>query len=449
MDSIGIPYYAAEDSQPEGRHRATIPPAAECAEPPAAASAPDCWRVAVERYCNGLASPLTVCRRPHPMADDAPPRAQLDTGLSHDERQFSDGTTKPPQRRRRQVYRGPPRLHTAERAEIRREPQQSAEDTAAHKREARRLEEARGRELATAGAMRLGPEERQMRQLANLIDVLRQAMAHRSRKLYGKTVRDWKGVFAVIDRDGNGSVTQAEFKAAMRRLGLGLSDQQVEDLMLLLDPDGSGAIEFRELQHVLAMSRGVASGAPAGTFGTPRAADANTHGLLQHVAQRARVDGARTTVQGGVQIEHDIGHERQYATTRRQAGQQAWTDDATDEKMVLVAEYQSETARQHNSLDNSSVTALGAQIAEEEIDLQRRVAQLEQDRRQLEDRKTQQQLRTVERNLRSHATTELRMFEGTAKTELERQIDGLNVERAEKLDAIVNFQNDLREKVCT
>jgi hypothetical protein len=145
-----------------------------------------------------------------------------------------------PQRRRKQIERGAPRLHTAERAESRttREPPPStAEPDAGARREARRQEEARGRELAGAGAMRLTAEERQMRQLANLIDVLRQAMAHRNRKLYGKTVRDWAGVFKLIDRDGSGSVSQAEFKAAMRRMGLGLSDHQVEEVMLLLDPD--------------------------------------------------------------------------------------------------------------------------------------------------------------------------------------------------------------------
>jgi hypothetical protein len=281
-----------------------------------------------------------------------------------------------------------------------------------------------------------------MRQLANLIDVLRQAMAHRSRKLYGKTVRDWKGVFALIDRNGTGSVTQAEFKGAMRRMGLGLSDQQVAELMLVLDPDGTGGIEFHELQRVLAMNWGVSGGAPAGAFGTPRAADANTGAF----AQSARIRNGSTAQGESVAHERGGGPEQQY---RRPGVKHAWAACETDEKMVVVAQYQSETAgvRQHESLDESSVTALGAQIAEEEMALQRRVAQLEHDRKQLEDRKIQQQLRKVERNLRSHATTELRSFEGTVKTELDRQIGALDAERAEKLAAIVNFQNDLREKV--
>ena len=380
---------------------------------------------------------------------------QLDSGRSYeDPRVAADGDGKP-QRRRRQIQRGPPRLHTAERAESRRGPQPDAEETAARRREARRQEEARGRELAGAGAMRLTPEERQMRQLANLIDVLRQAMAHRNRKLYGKTVRDWKGVFALIDRDGKGSVTQAEFKGAMNRMGLGLSDQQVGELMLLLDPDGSGEIEFHELQRVLAMNWGASGGAPAGTFGTPRAADAKAF-------DRARADVAsmlETMEEGDEAQEQQDGAElqpRQYATTRRAAGQHAWSDGGatTDgEKMVVVAQYQREGgggpggAQQRQGLEESSVTVLGAQIAEEEMALQRRVAELERDRRQLEDRKSQQQLRRVERNLRSHATTELRAFEGTVKTELDGQIDALNGERAEKLSAVVNFQNDLREKV--
>ena len=141
--------------------------------------------------------------------------------------------------------------------------------------------------------------------------------------------------------------------------------------------------------------------------------------------------------------------EGQYQQYRRPGAKQAWADSEAEEKMVVIAQYKSETAgvRQHESLDESSVTALGAQIAEEEMALQRRVAQLEHDRKQLEDRKIQQQLRKVERNLRSHATTELRSFEGTVKSELDRQIGALNAERTEKLAAIGNFQNDLREKV--
>ena len=374
--------------------------------------------------------------------------AQLDPGtLCEEPAQFVDGGAKQQQqeqqhRPRRQVHRGPPRLYTAERAENRRDPQQAAEDTAARKREARRQEEARGRELAGAGAMRLGPEERQMRQLANLIDVLRQAMAHRSRKLYGKTVRDWKGVFALIDRNGTGSVTQAEFTSAMRRMGLGLSDQQVEEIMLVLDPDGTGGVEFHELQRVLAMNWAGSRGAPAGAFGTPRVVDAKNGGQAQRQAPR----GARAMEGDFVADEEDGGRQRQHGGPS--AGRQAWAASETDEKMVVVARYQHETGlRQHESLDESSVTALGAEIAEEEMALQLRVAQLERDRKQLEDRKIQQQLRKVERSLRSHATTELRTFESTVKTELESQIGALNAERAEKLAAIVNFQNDLREKV--
>lgn len=137
----------------------------------------------------------------------------------------------------------------------------------------------------------------------------------------------------------------------------------------------------------------------------------------------------------------------------------------------MVAQYQRDGA-ERASLDETNVTQLGAAIAEEEVVLQRRVAELERDRRQLAERKAGQQLRRVERSLRSHATTELRSFESTVKSELDGQIDALNVrpisyvfhrilpcfgglilvqfwkvERTEKLLAVTNFQNDLREKV--
>ena len=180
------------------------------------------------------------------------------------------GTQQPKRRaRRRVVERGAPRLRTAERAQSPRgQAQPSPEpDAAAKRREQRKAQAERGRELSGAGTMRLTREERQMRQLANLIDVLRQAMAYGHRKLYGKTVRDWAGVFKIIDRDGSGGVSRDEFKKAMKRMGLGLSEGQVEELMLLLDPDGSGDIEFVELQRALAMNWGASSGAPAGAFG--------------------------------------------------------------------------------------------------------------------------------------------------------------------------------------
>ena len=116
--------------------------------------------------------------------------------------------------------------------------------------------------------------------------------------------------------------------------------------------------------------------------------------------------------------------------------------------MVVVAQYQRDRGgAERASLDETNVTQLGAAIAEEEVALQQRVAELERDRRQLAERKAAQQLRRVERSLRSHATTELQSFEGTVKSELDGQIDALNAERAEKLLAVTNFQNDLREKV--
>lgn len=240
-----------------------------------------------------------------------------------------------PQRRRKQVERGAPRLHTAERAESRtREPPQPEPDAGA-RREARRAEEARGRELAGAGKMRLTAEERQMRQLANLIDVLRQAMAHGNRKLYGKTVRDWAGVFKLIDRDGSGSVSKAEFKTAMRRMGLGLSDLQVEELMLLLDPEGSGEIQFQELQRVLAINWGASSGAPAGAFGTPRAADGSQRKQMsqRQAADRARADVANmmhTLEEEAEECDEEGDDDEQYADTRRGGG---WGADE-GEKMV-------------------------------------------------------------------------------------------------------------------
>ena len=55
---------------------------------------------------------------------------------------------------------------------------------------------------------------------------LRAAIAHR-RKLYGHTIQDTLSTFKAMDRDGNGTLELPEFRAALNRLGLGISHTDV------------------------------------------------------------------------------------------------------------------------------------------------------------------------------------------------------------------------------
>ena len=72
---------------------------------------------------------------------------------------------------------------------------------------------------------------------------LRAAIAHR-RKLYGHTVQDTRSAFKAMDRDGNGTLELPEFRAALNRLGLGISHTDVEQLAHAMTKHGHTAIEY-------------------------------------------------------------------------------------------------------------------------------------------------------------------------------------------------------------
>ena len=62
------------------------------------------------------------------------------------------------------------------------------------------------------------------------------------RSLGGKKLKDIKSVFQAIDKDGSGDLDYDEFKVAMNRLGLGLTDEQIVQCIEVLDKDGDGEV---------------------------------------------------------------------------------------------------------------------------------------------------------------------------------------------------------------
>ena len=57
--------------------------------------------------------------------------------------------------------------------------------------------------------------------------------------------------FKMFDRDGDGKVSQAEFKAVMGSFVEKLTDQDVERMMRDADKDGDGFISFEEFKNLL------------------------------------------------------------------------------------------------------------------------------------------------------------------------------------------------------
>ena len=59
----------------------------------------------------------------------------------------------------------------------------------------------------------------------------------------GITMRD---AFASFDQDGDGVITRSEFRSALRKLSIGLSSTQIDDVLSYVDKDGDGRISFFE-----------------------------------------------------------------------------------------------------------------------------------------------------------------------------------------------------------
>ena len=95
-------------------------------------------------------------------------------------------------------------------------------------------------------ALHLSSEERRERERRAILHSMQQAM-HSKRQVFGHTIEDPKHVFAAFDRDASGTLSPDELFQALKRLGLGLSDEQLGRLAAFLDVDGDGEIDYGEL----------------------------------------------------------------------------------------------------------------------------------------------------------------------------------------------------------
>ncbi|KAK2171147.1 hypothetical protein NP493_1098g00054 [Ridgeia piscesae] len=57
-------------------------------------------------------------------------------------------------------------------------------------------------------------------------------------------------VFRILDQDGDGYISQADLRDIMNRLGLELSQQEMEEMIAEVDKDGDGQIDYDGAQQI-------------------------------------------------------------------------------------------------------------------------------------------------------------------------------------------------------
>ena len=142
--------------------------------------------------------------------------------------------------------------------------------------------------------------------------------------LYGQKMGSAQEAFKVLDQDGSGQLDVQELTDGLKRLGLGLTDQQIYRLSLTLDEDNSGEISVDEFVDGLEkavkarkaraeeLRRRLGGGNDGGRQTdyprpwTERPADMTPMQLLQRAAKKAAMGRMMSAVSGSSGNKDDV-----------------------------------------------------------------------------------------------------------------------------------------------
>jgi hypothetical protein len=80
----------------------------------------------------------------------------------------------------------------------------------------------------------------------DIIEKLRQIIKSSSLK--------FEDVFKKFDEDGNGFISQVEFRNAIRKFNLGLSSREIDKIMMKIDTNADGKIDWKEFVNMFKVS---------------------------------------------------------------------------------------------------------------------------------------------------------------------------------------------------
>ena len=76
----------------------------------------------------------------------------------------------------------------------------------------------------------------------SIIEQISKIVRSKTRSLFGRKLTSLKHLFVALDRDGDGEISGDELRVGMRRLGIAITEKQLEYMRKGFDRDGNGLI---------------------------------------------------------------------------------------------------------------------------------------------------------------------------------------------------------------
>ena len=216
--------------------------------------------------------------------------------------------------------------------------------------------------------------------LESIFRAIGDAMRHH-RTVFRHDLHTTHGAFSAFDRDDSGQVSLTEFQAAMRRLDVPLTDEQLHQIFETFDADGNGLIEYTEFAQEL-HRHGQAQDEDEDEDGQEEEGQEQEESDEEQEGQEEGVDGGGEQVEAGgdtgritYQIDADSDEDEEYHNGADDAEQfeEEEEEEEVDENLtmpVIVEETMEEVADITPSPRDSPQAGGGGAAVDTEAELQ-------------------------------------------------------------------------------